>query len=89
LLTCPQDSSNIFDALPALAAPKQTELRDELERYLSTDPEYVGDVLQWWYERKATFPRLSRMALDYLSLLGEFSFVALIISTNYKEQQRL
>ena len=64
-------SMNIFDHLPALAAPKSTELRDELERYLSTDPEFVADVLLWWTERKSTYPRLSRMALDYLSIPGK------------------
>ena len=44
------DSKNIFDNLPALAAPKPSDLRDELECFLSTDPEYVKDVLAWWYE---------------------------------------
>ena len=47
-------------------------MRDELDRYLSTDPEHVLDVLVWWYEHKGTYPRLSRMALDYLSIPGEF-----------------
>src|SRR5882757_6424682 len=67
-------SSNIFDNLPALSAPKTKELRDELDRYLSTDPEHVIDVLKWWTERKSMFPHLSRMALDYLSIPGEFIF---------------
>ena len=61
---------NIFDHLPALAAPKPHELRDELARYLSTDPEQVTDVLLWWHEHRATFPQLSRMALDYLTIPG-------------------
>jgi hypothetical protein len=47
------------------------ELRDELARYLSTDPEQVKDVLLWWHEHKATYPRLSCMALDYLTIPGE------------------
>jgi hAT family C-terminal dimerisation region len=63
--------ANIFDHLPALSAPKTAELRDELERYLSTDPEHVIDVLKWWSERKNMFPCLSQMALDYLSIPGE------------------
>jgi hypothetical protein len=62
---------NIFDHLPALSAPKTKELRDELARYLSTDPEQVDDVLLWWHERKSMYPRLSRMALDYLTIPGE------------------
>jgi len=62
------DSTNIFDNLPALAAPKPSDLRGELERYLSADPEYAPDVLAWWHERRSTYPRLSRMAMDYLSI---------------------
>jgi hAT family C-terminal dimerisation region len=63
-------SKNIFDNLPALSAPKKTTLRDDLDRYLSTDPKDVTDSLQWWYEHKHTYPRLHRMALDYLSIPG-------------------
>ena len=62
---------NIFDHLPALSAPKAKELRDELARYLSTDPEQVDDVLLWWHERKSMYPRLLCMALDYLTIPGE------------------
>jgi hypothetical protein len=67
-------SENIFDNLPALSAPRMRELRDELDRYLSTDPEHVVDVLAWWTERKSMYPHLSRMALDYLSIPGEFIY---------------
>ncbi|KAF8581721.1 hypothetical protein K439DRAFT_1618777 [Ramaria rubella] len=38
---------NIFDTLPTLTAPWPSELWDELNHYLSTDPEQVEDVLQW------------------------------------------
>ena len=61
---------NIFDNLPSLLAPGRSELHDELARYLSTDTEQVNDVLLWWHEKKATFPCLSRMALDYLTIPG-------------------
>ncbi|CAA7270540.1 unnamed protein product [Cyclocybe aegerita] len=61
-------SLNIFDNLPSLAAPTPCELRDELERYLSTDPEFVTDPLSWWYKRRTAYPHLHRMALDYLSI---------------------
>jgi hypothetical protein len=60
----------MFDSLPALAVPKCADLRDELDRFLSTDHEYVQDVLMWWFERRHIYPRLSRMALDYLSIPG-------------------
>lgn len=66
----PSDKSlNIFDNLPDLA-PALSDLLDELDRYLATDVEDVRDALMWWYERRATFPRLSRMARDYLSIPG-------------------
>ena len=38
-------SKNMFDDLPALAAPQLSELRDELECYLNTDPEHIPNVL--------------------------------------------
>lgn len=62
----------MFDNLPSLSAPKRHELRDELDRYLSTDPEAVDDVLMWWHGRRAMYPYLSRMALDYLTIPGMF-----------------
>jgi hypothetical protein len=64
---------NIFDNLPSLQAPRPAELRSELDRYLGTDPEHVTDALAWWYEHKHVYPRLHRMALDYLSIPGTFS----------------
>ena len=65
--------------MPSLTPPRAEELRDELARYLSTDPEQVLDVLLWWTERKATYPNLSRMALDYLSIPGMYSFTSRLI----------
>ena len=64
--------------MPSLAPPKAAELKDELARYLSTDPEQVLDVLLWWTEHKATYPNLSRMALDYLSIPGMYPFTSKI-----------
>jgi len=63
---------NIFDNLPDLAQAS-SDRRDELDCYLASDVENVTDALMWWYERRAAFPRLSRMAQDYLSILGEVS----------------
>jgi len=42
------------------------ELCDELDCYLSTNPEQVTNIFKWWYERKGTYPCLHHMALDYL-----------------------
>jgi hypothetical protein len=70
----PVESSrtNMFDDLPALAAPKPSDLRDELESYLSSDPEHVADVLLWWFERQHMYPALSCMAVDYLTIPGMY-----------------
>jgi hypothetical protein len=61
-----------------LSAPATTELRDELDQYLSMDPEHVSakDVFSWWYERRGAYPRLHRMALDYLTIPGKHYFIS-------------
>jgi hypothetical protein len=63
-----QTSSNIFDNLPALQAPKAVDLDDELDRYLKSDPEQTNNCIQWWIDKRSSFPYLSRMALDYLTI---------------------
>lgn len=65
-----ETTANIFDSIPALARPRRSTLLDELTKYLNADPEYVEDVLSWWYVNRSTYPRLSRMALDYLTIPG-------------------
>lgn len=59
---------NRFDNLPALAATKSTELRRELDRFLNFDCKHAPDALAWWHDQRETYPRLSRMAVDYLSI---------------------
>ncbi|SJL08910.1 uncharacterized protein ARMOST_12284 [Armillaria ostoyae] len=61
-------TGNIFDSISTLRCPKRQETRDELEHYLSTDPEMVDDPLKWWYEKEKMYPGLLRMACDYLSI---------------------
>ncbi|EIW62753.1 uncharacterized protein TRAVEDRAFT_112599, partial [Trametes versicolor FP-101664 SS1] len=39
---------------------------DELVRYLEADPVHTQDAVQWWLDRQESYPRLSRMAIDYL-----------------------
>ncbi len=63
-------SDNVFDNLNTLKKAKRTDLRDDLERYLSTDTEVTNDPLMWWKEKESMYPCLSRMALDYLSIPG-------------------
>jgi hypothetical protein len=62
----------MFNSLPAFSgAPSFTD-RDELSRYLAEDIISMKpqDTLAWWASKKAVYPRLSRMALDYLSIPG-------------------
>ncbi|RDB18255.1 putative AC transposase [Hypsizygus marmoreus] len=61
-------STNIFDNLPLLSPPVASELHNELHVYLGTNIEVVEDPLQWWHSKHSTFPCLSRMAMDYLSI---------------------
>lgn len=65
-------------------APKDSELLDELSRYLNSDPEHVDDVLKWWWERRNTYPRLSRMALNYLTIPGKVHFILFEPATKFK-----
>ena len=72
-------SNNIFDDLPALSTPPDSDLHDELDRYLRMDPEHVTNALAWWHEKRFVYPRLHRMALDYLTILGEFDFFGSLV----------
>ena len=47
---------------------------DELTAFLSSAPEMPegGNVMQWWQRNRSTFPQLSRMAQDFLSIPGKF-----------------
>jgi hypothetical protein len=63
-------SDNIFDALPTVSTAEKTAFLDELTRFLASPPESTRDPLRWWMERRAIYPCLSRMALDYLSVPG-------------------
>ena len=60
--------TNIFDSLPTLA--RKTQHKDELDAYLTTEIEDVGDVLKWWQDNWLTYTCLSRMAVDYLTIPG-------------------
>lgn len=45
---------------------------EELLLYLESKVEKkVSDPIRWWKEKQKTYPRLSRMALDFLSIPGE------------------
>jgi hypothetical protein len=61
----------MFDNMPFLSVLKKTAAVDELTRYLASPTEATSDPLLWWIEKRAVYPRLSRMALNYLSIPGQ------------------
>ena len=65
-------SHNIFDNMPDLALIS-SDVHNELEHCLSTDTEDVKDTLLLWHNHYASFPSLSCMAWDYLSIPGKQS----------------
>ena len=47
------------------------EFINEVDRYLSSRRvKDVSDPLRWWVENQGAYPRLSRMAKDYLTIPG-------------------
>lgn len=44
------------------------EVESELEEYYRLKPGSVKDPIQWWKGQQATFPRLSRLSLDLLTV---------------------
>jgi hypothetical protein len=69
---CLSKSDNIFDNMAALATPKSIELHDELNCYLSSDPEHIVDAVSWWYGHHAEYPCLVLLLLEP-GLTGVFS----------------
>ena len=64
---------NTFDDLPALIAPAVTGVSNAINTYLATPCKSIIDALAWWNECCETYPGLSCMALDYLSIPGMLS----------------
>lgn len=60
----------IFGKLSFDITPQKNNYTDEIDRYLRAKREAPENVLLWWVEHRAEYPRLSRMALDYLTIPG-------------------
>jgi len=58
-----------FGKLSVATRPRPSEI----EEFLSQPVESVEDPLKWWFNKRHIFPNLHRMALDYLSIPGQFS----------------
>lgn len=41
---------------------------NELDQYLAKPLEKVRDPIAWWWDHRASYPKLSKMAYDYLSV---------------------
>ena len=62
---------NRFTNIPSISISKSTKVGDKLEKYLAAPPEKADNPFSWWVKNRHPYPRLSRMALDYLSIPGE------------------
>ena len=52
----------------------------ELDHYLKTGRiKDVKNPLQWWMNNIATYPRLSRMARDFLVIPGKFFLLSSLV----------
>lgn len=52
----------------------------ELDEYLAHPIEKVRDPVAWWWDHRHTYPKLSLMALDYLSIPGNFVLCYIVIT---------
>jgi hypothetical protein len=52
----------------------------ELDRYLRDPVENTADPLIWWVKNRLAYPKLSRMALDYLSVPATSTTVERVFS---------
>jgi hypothetical protein len=71
------EQMNMFDNIMDITPTSSSD--DEIQCYLAADVEDVKDGLMWWHEQRAKFPRLSRMARDYLSIPGKVLIVLAFI----------
>jgi len=72
-LMCLQQSKNMFDNLFRVKKQDQSNV-DEVTQYLETRTEDVSNAIEWWLAQRLIYPRLSRMAIDYLMIPGKVFF---------------
>ena len=65
-------SSGISLTICRRELPVASKLKDELEQYLEHPVENVKNPFAWWSKNRVLYPRLSRMALNYLSIPGMY-----------------
>ena len=57
--------------------------QNEVDEYLSQAVEKVRDPIAWWWDHRKVYPKLSAMALDYLSIPGTPSYVFVNLQLNH------
>ena len=65
----PVADSDIVDLLDI--PMDDVEAANELDEYLMQPLEKVHDLISWWWDHRALYPKLSKMAFDYLSIPHE------------------
>lgn len=60
----------MFEALASAPLKSLNSDDDELDAFLMEACVDVVDAVAWWYDHRKAYPRLSRMALDYLTIPG-------------------
>ena len=61
-----------FTSFGDLSVKQPAGHANELDEYLRQPVESVREPLKWWTHKRALYPNLSRMALDYLSIPGMY-----------------
>jgi hypothetical protein len=64
----PRSEQSKFEQWVKSRQSKLSASRSELERYYRLEPELVNDPVRWWIDHSNAFPRLSRFALDVLTI---------------------
>lgn len=66
----------MFDDLDESFGEANDALTDEIAAYLSSGTEKCSDPIRWWKSNARTYPKLHRMAIDYLCIPGASSLAA-------------
>ena len=66
------DDDDDFNTFANISVTKRIGSQaSELDEYLRKPVENIKDPLKWWIANRHVYPKLHRMALDYLSIPGK------------------
>jgi hAT family C-terminal dimerisation region len=70
------DDSSVEDSSESDSSTEEEELMTELDHYIKSPRiKDVDDPHQWWIDNHRSYPRLSRMAKDFLTIPGAFIII--------------